>query len=189
MSMARVFCFFGHAALGGCAVSVRTGSMACTPRTRGIATKDCPRWKPSASQPAHFRYWHETDVAVATFDVCFVGAGSTGRRNTGVKSLCWGFKLQGLTWSFIELTSHFVQIGLRVHRQVGETSEEHPMLMHFSMIVLSSQLVVAVADHPPAFDIARGCKVDSASAFDPNAGMNAMHGRRTAGKGYLLETQ
>ena len=47
------------------------------------------------------------------------------------------------------------------------------MLMHFSMIVLSSQLVVAVADHPPAFDIARGCKVDSASAFDPKAGMDA----------------
>src|SRR6202521_2806108 len=47
------------------------------------------------------------------------GAGSTGRRNTGVKSLCWGFKLQGLTWSFVELTRHFVQIGLRVHRQVG----------------------------------------------------------------------
>src|SRR5450432_1388176 len=46
-------------------------------------------------------------------------AGSTGRRNTGVKSLCWGFKLQGLTWSFVELTSHFVQIGLRMHRQVG----------------------------------------------------------------------
>src|ERR1700730_6729936 len=47
------------------------------------------------------------------------GAGSTGRRNTGVKSLCRGLKLQGLTWSFVELTSHFVQIGLRVHRQVG----------------------------------------------------------------------
>src|SRR5258706_1944322 len=47
------------------------------------------------------------------------GAGSTGRRNTGVKSLCRGLKLQGLMWSFIELTSHFVQIGLRVHRQVG----------------------------------------------------------------------
>src|SRR5450432_4513335 len=46
-------------------------------------------------------------------------AGSTGRRNTGVKSLCWGFKLQGLTWSFVELTSHFVQMGLRMHRQVG----------------------------------------------------------------------
>ena len=28
-------------------------------------------------------------------------AGSTGRRNTGVKSLCWCFKLQGLTWSFV----------------------------------------------------------------------------------------
>ena len=46
-------------------------------------------------------------------------AGSTGRRNTGVKSLCWGFKLQGLTRSFVELTSHFVQMGLRMHRQVG----------------------------------------------------------------------
>jgi len=30
-------------------------------------------------------------------------AGSTGRCNTGVKSLCWGFKLQGLTWSFVGL--------------------------------------------------------------------------------------
>src|SRR5712671_3568329 len=48
-----------------------------------------------------------------------MAAGSTGRRNTGIKSLCWGFKLQGLTWSFVELTSHFVQIGLRMHRQVG----------------------------------------------------------------------
>src|ERR1700687_976455 len=46
-------------------------------------------------------------------------AGSTGRRNTGVKSLCRGLKLQGLTWSFVELTSHFVQMGLRMHRQVG----------------------------------------------------------------------
>src|SRR6476620_11936090 len=46
-------------------------------------------------------------------------AGSTGRRNTGVKSLCWCFKLQGLTWSFVELTRHVLQIGLRVHGQVG----------------------------------------------------------------------
>jgi len=30
-----------------------------------------------------------------------VTAGSTGRRNTGVKSFCWGFKLQGLTGSFV----------------------------------------------------------------------------------------
>src|ERR1017187_5290808 len=27
-------------------------------------------------------------------------AGSTGRRNTGVKSLGWGFECQGLTWPF-----------------------------------------------------------------------------------------
>ena len=47
------------------------------------------------------------------------------------------------------------------------------MLLQFSMIVLTSQLVVAVADQPPKFDIARGCKVDSASAFDPKAGMDA----------------
>src|ERR1039457_6284393 len=46
-------------------------------------------------------------------------AGSTGRCNTGVKSLCWGFELQRLPWSFVELTRHFVQMGLRVHRQVG----------------------------------------------------------------------
>src|SRR5438105_10510570 len=52
-------------------------------------------------------------------DVCLSGVVSTGRRNPGVKSLCWGFKLQGLAWSFVELTSHFVQISLRVHRQVG----------------------------------------------------------------------
>src|SRR6266852_2247813 len=49
----------------------------------------------------------------------FCAAGSIDRRNTGVKSLRWGFKLQGLTWPFVELTSHFVQIGLRVDRQIG----------------------------------------------------------------------
>jgi hypothetical protein len=27
--------------------------------------------------------------------------------------------LEGLAWPFVELTSDFVQIGLRVHRQVG----------------------------------------------------------------------
>lgn len=47
------------------------------------------------------------------------------------------------------------------------------MLMHIPMIVLTSQLLLTVADHPPKFDIPGGCKVDSASAFDPNAGMNA----------------
>src|SRR5882757_8502745 len=61
----------------------------------------------------------ETDMSAQMGLVRFAPAGSTGRRNTGVKFLCWGFKLQGLTWSFVELTSHFVQMGLRMHRQVG----------------------------------------------------------------------
>src|SRR5262249_1499481 len=48
-----------------------------------------------------------------------LAAGSTGRRNTGVKFLCRGFKSQGLAWPLIELAGHFVEMGLRVHRQVG----------------------------------------------------------------------
>src|SRR5258708_34633887 len=47
------------------------------------------------------------------------------------------------------------------------------MLLQVSIIILTSQLGVAIADRPPKFDIARGCKVDSASAFDPKAGMDA----------------
>jgi hypothetical protein len=38
---------------------------------------------------------------LARLNVYYYGAGSTGRRNTGIKSLCWRFKLQGLTWSFV----------------------------------------------------------------------------------------
>src|SRR5664279_5309835 len=53
-------------------------------------------------------------------------AGSTDRRNTGVKSLCWGFKLQGLTGPFVELTGHLVKVGLRVRRQVGSLREVLP---------------------------------------------------------------
>ena len=45
--------------------------------------------------------WHFSDMPRRAGDVRFWGAGSTGRRNTGVKSLRWGFKLQGLTGSFI----------------------------------------------------------------------------------------
>ena len=37
------------------------------------------------------------------------------------------------------------------------------MPISFSMIVLSSQLVVAVADQVPRFDIARSCKLDNAA--------------------------
>jgi len=54
-----------------------------------------------------------------------------------------------------------------------KSSEEDYMLIQFSMIVLASQLVIAVADGVPQFNIERGCKVDSASAFDPSAGMSA----------------
>jgi hypothetical protein len=36
-----------------------------------------------------------------------------------------------------------------------ESSEVHPVLMDFSMMVLSSQLVVAVADHPLACGLRR----------------------------------
>jgi hypothetical protein len=52
-------------------------------------------------------------------------------------------------------------------------NSEDQMLNPFPMIVVASQLVIAVANTVPKFDIARGCKVDSASAFDPSAGMNA----------------
>src|SRR5258707_1467244 len=57
--------------------------------------------------------------ACRAVDVRFRGAGSTGRRNTGVKFLCRGFKSQGLAWPLIELACPFVEMGLRVDRQVG----------------------------------------------------------------------
>jgi hypothetical protein len=37
------------------------------------------------------------------------------------------------------------------------------MPISFSMVVMSSQLVVAVADGVPNFDIARSCKLDTAA--------------------------
>ena len=49
---------------------------------------------------------------------------------------------------------------------------EDKMLIPVSMLFLASHLVIAVADDVPKFDIARGCKIDSAAAFDPNAGMS-----------------
>src|ERR1035437_9763239 len=63
--------------------------------------------------------WHKADIPTAPANVRYWRADSTDRRNTGVESLCWGFKLQGLTGPFVELTRYFIQIGLRVHRQVG----------------------------------------------------------------------
>jgi hypothetical protein len=47
------------------------------------------------------------------------------------------------------------------------------MLISFPIMVLTSQLIIAVADNVPEFNIERECRVDSASAFDPNAGLKA----------------
>jgi hypothetical protein len=46
------------------------------------------------------------------------------------------------------------------------------MLVPVSIMILASQLVIAIADDVPQFDIARGCKIDGASAVDPNVGMS-----------------
>src|SRR5229473_3481094 len=94
-----------------------------------ISLSCCGRARPCTSEMGSF-----SDLDAPNHDVRFAllnrhrqleglrpksAAGSIDRRNTGVKSLRWGFKLQGLTWPFVELTSHFVQIGLRVDRQIG----------------------------------------------------------------------
>ena len=46
------------------------------------------------------------------------------------------------------------------------------MLIPFSMIALSTQLVMTVADGVPKFDIPSGCRVDSTQAFDLSVGLN-----------------
>jgi hypothetical protein len=46
------------------------------------------------------------------------------------------------------------------------------MLIPISMVALSTQLVIAVADGVPKYDIARGCRVDSTQAFDLSTGQN-----------------
>ena len=46
-------------------------------------------------------------------------ATSTGRRNTSIKFLCRGFEPQSLARPFVELSCHFIQMGLRVNRQVS----------------------------------------------------------------------
>ncbi len=52
------------------------------------------------------------------------------------------------------------------------------MIVPIPFVILASQLVNAVADHAPKFDIARGCRVDSTSAYDLNAGLNETTKRR-----------
>jgi hypothetical protein len=46
------------------------------------------------------------------------------------------------------------------------------MLIPVSMIALSAQIVLTVADVVPKYDIARGCRLDSTQAFDLNAGLD-----------------
>jgi hypothetical protein len=54
----------------------------------------------------------------------------------------------------------------------GFNISEDKMIIPVSSLIIASQLVIAVAGDFPKFDIARGCKIDSTSAFDLDAGMN-----------------
>jgi hypothetical protein len=65
-----------------------------------------------------------------------------------------------------------VRVALVATGDVRQLRSEDKMLIPIPMI-FASQLIIAVADNVPQFNIERGCKVDSASAFDPNAGMAA----------------
>src|SRR5271169_736086 len=68
-----------------------------------------------------------TDAFSTRADQCpLLLVGSTGRCNTGVKSLRWSFECQSLTRPFVELTSDFVEMSLRIHRQVGPIREVLP---------------------------------------------------------------
>jgi hypothetical protein len=50
-----------------------------------------------------------TEPSTTKINLCpLFPADSTDQRNTGVKSLCWCLELQGLPWSFVELTRYFV---------------------------------------------------------------------------------
>ena len=46
------------------------------------------------------------------------------------------------------------------------------MQISFAMVVLSTQLVITVADGVPKYDVARECRLDSTQAFDLNVGLN-----------------
>jgi hypothetical protein len=65
-----------------------------------------------------------------------------------------------------------VRDGLVATGDMRQLRSEDKMLIPIPMI-LASQLIIAVADNVPQFNIERGCKVDSASAFDPNASISA----------------
>jgi hypothetical protein len=52
------------------------------------------------------------------------------------------------------------------------------MMVPIPIMILASQLIVAIADGVPKFDIARGCNVDSTSVVDLNTGLNETIKRR-----------
>jgi hypothetical protein len=56
-------------------------------------------------------------------------------------------------------------MSFRAHIALAAAKEQdRNMPLSISMIALSSQLVVAVADQVPAFDINRSCKLDAAAS-------------------------
>jgi hypothetical protein len=46
------------------------------------------------------------------------------------------------------------------------------MLIPVSVLILASQLVIAIADDVPKFDMQQECKIDSNAVFDPSLGMS-----------------
>jgi hypothetical protein len=57
-----------------------------------------------------------------------------------------------------------------VREQQTSKNSENTMLIPVSILMLASQLTIAVADEVPQFDMRRGCKIDSSA--DPNFSMN-----------------
>jgi hypothetical protein len=73
---------------------------------------------PQTRKPERLFHWHiSRDRQFIECPLC--AAGSIGRRNTGVKSHGWGFEYQRLARPFVQLASHLIQMGLRIHRQIG----------------------------------------------------------------------
>ena len=59
------------------------------------------------------------------------------------------------------------------------------MLIHFSTLVLASQLLMTVADNVPQFNIERGCRADSANTSGLSVGLDestkdCIHDEQTA---------
>src|SRR5256885_1432868 len=73
-----------------------------------------------------------------------------------------------LVWATKDLSVRFRIDETRLLRRQWGADEPEPsrrpeMPISFSMIILSSQLVIAVADQVPKFDIAKSCKLDVAA--------------------------